>query len=58
MYLPKGKYCVYALMVYSLAIVTGPPNRWPKIISIAFLAISEKYATYFFHKMAAGGHFR
>ena len=58
-YLPKGKYCVYPRMVYRLAIVMPPPildgRKW---ILIAFLAISDQYATLiFFHKMAAGGHF-
>ena len=28
-----------------------------KSLSIAFLSISDQYATFFFHKMAAGGHF-
>ena len=28
-----------------------------KSLSIAFLVISDQYATFFLHKMAAGGHF-
>ena len=42
-YLPKGKYCVYPRMVYRLAIVMPP-------LLIAFLAISDQYATFFFFK--------
>ena len=59
-YLPKGKYCVYPRMVYRLAIVTPPPILdAQKSLSIAFLAISDQYATFIFaYNMAAGGQFR
>ena len=52
-YFPKGKYCAYPQMVYRLAIAmpSSPPppildDR--KSLSIAFLAISDQYATFFF----------
>ena len=51
-YLPKGKYCAYPRMVYRLVILDDR-----KSLFIAFLAITDKYATFFSHKMAAGGHF-
>ena len=56
-YFPKGKWCVYPQMVYRLAIVIAF-----LAFLIAFLAISDQYATFYFfwllfHKMAAGGHF-
>ena len=50
-YLPKGKYCVYPRMVYRLAIVMPPPPPIlddQKSLSIAFLAISDQYATLIF----------
>ena len=52
-YLPKGKYCVYPRMLYRLAIVM-PPQRPSAILDdrksllIAFLAISDQYATFIF----------
>ena len=61
-YLPKGKYCVYPQMVYSLAIVMPPP---PPILDFGlpkmnFDRISRHFREIrnydFFNKMAGGGH--
>ena len=64
-YLSKGKYCVYPLMVYRLAIVMTPPPPHFGWLNITFDLISHHFRSIrnfffflnFFHKMAAGGHF-
>ena len=48
-------FCSEWLPAAILEVQFGPFDR--KSLLITFLAISDQYATFFFHKMAAGGHF-